>query len=71
MLFAQTIEADVILRCHLKKWRNYHCDMIVDKGGRREDMHKEELQTDIMYVGEQTVDGARRQNNGLPRRGFS
>ena len=45
--------------------------MTVDKGGRREDTYKEELRTDIMYLGEQTVDGARRQNEGLPRRGFS
>ena len=70
-LFAETIEAYVILRCHLKKWSNYHCDMIVDKGGKSEDMYKEELRTDIMYVGEQTVDEARRQNDRLPKRGFS
>ena len=45
--------------------------MIVDKGGRSEDMYKEELRTDIMYVGEQTVDEARRQNDRLSKRGFS
>ena len=30
--------------------------MIVDKGGRRGDMYKEELRTDIMYVGESIQD---------------
>ena len=70
-MFAETIEAHVTLRCHLKKWSNYHCDMIVDKGGISEDMYKEELRTDIMYVGEQTVDEACRQNDRLPKRGFS
>ena len=44
--------------------------MIVDKGGISEDMYKEELRTDIMYVGEQTIDEARRQNDRLPKRGF-
>ena len=69
-MFAETIEAYVTLRCHLKKWSNYHCDMIVDKGGRSEDMYKEELRTDIMYVGEQTVDEARRQNDRLQKEDF-
>ena len=42
--------------------------MIVDKGGRREDMYKEELRTDIMYVGEQTVDEALRQDDRLQKK---
>ena len=34
-------------------------------------MYKEQLRTDVMYVGEQTVDEARKQNNRLPKRQFS